>query len=110
MPGPRLCYDCVYFDTGNTRTCGAFPQKIPDEIWNGTFIHDKPFSGDHGIQFKQKLQNDFLSVTKVANLFKVNSKTIYRALWDGRLSGYKIGKTWRIARKDLEQFKKKSIK
>ncbi len=111
MPSPSiLCYDCIYFHTRKSRTCEAFPEKIPDEIWSGTFIHNKPFPGDQGIQFKPKLQNDFLSVTKVAKLFKVDSKTIYRALWDRRLSGYKIGKIWRIAKKDLEQFKKKSIK
>ncbi len=103
-----LCYDCNYFHALNSRTCDAFPEGIPDEIWFGTIRHDKPYLGDHGIQFKPKIPNEFLSVTKVANLFSVNPKTIYRALWSERLPAYKIGKTWRIARKDLERFKKNS--
>jgi len=73
----------------------------------GKVKHDKPYLGDHGIKFKPKLPNEFLSVNKVANAFSVNPKTIYRALWGGRLPAYKIGKAWRIAKKDLEQFKKK---
>lgn len=101
------CYDCNYFDAVNSRTCDAFPEGIPDEIWIGTIKHDKEYAGDHGIQFRPKFPNEFLSVTKVANVFSVNPKTIYRALWSGGLPAYKIGKTWRIARKDLEGFKKK---
>jgi excisionase family DNA binding protein len=102
-----LCYDCNYFHVVSSRTCDAFPQGIPDELWIGEIKHDKPYLGDHGIQFKPKFPNEFLSVTKAANLFSVNPKTIYRALWSEKLPAYKIGRTWRIARKDLEGFKKK---
>ena len=102
-----LCYDCNYFHAVNSRACDAFPEGIPDEIWTGTIKHDNPYPGDHSIQFTPKFLNEYLSVTKVANLFSVNPKTIYRALWSGSLPAYKIGKAWRIARKDLEQFKKK---
>jgi excisionase family DNA binding protein len=108
MQSPTLlCYDCNYFHAVSSRTCGAFPEGIPDELWVGTIKHDKAYPGDHGIRFKPKFPNEFLSVTKVANLFCVNPKTIYRALWSERLPAYKIGRTWRIARKDLEQLKKK---
>ena len=101
-----LCYDCKYFHDVNSRSCDGFPQGIPDEIWSGTIRHDKPYPGNHGFHFEPKFPNEFLSVTKVANLFSVNPKTIYRALWSEKLPAYKIGKTWRIARKDLERFKK----
>ncbi len=102
----KLCYDCAHFHTVNPRTCDAFPEGIPNEIWTGVFKHDKSYPGDHDIQFKPKFPNEFLSVTRVANLFSVNAKTIYRALWDGRLPAYKIGKAWRIAKRDLERFRK----
>ncbi len=105
-PAP-LCYNCTYFRTISPPTCDGFPEGIPNEIWNGVFKHDKPYPGDHGFRFKRKSPNEFLSVNSVANLFGLNPKTIYRALWDGRLPAYKIGKAWRIARKDLERFKKK---
>jgi excisionase family DNA binding protein len=106
-PTPH-CYDCDYFHALNSRTCDAFPEGIPDEIWFGTIRHDHPYLGDHHIQFKARFPNEFFSVTEVASLFSVNSKTIYRALWSQRLPAYKIGKTWRIARKDLERLKKNS--
>ena len=105
-PAP-LCYECSFFQAVSSRRCDAFPEGIPDEIWSGTIKHDKQYPGDHDIQFKPKSPNKFLSVTKVANLFSVNPKTIYRALWSGKLPAYKIGKAWRVARKDLERFKKK---
>ena len=104
---PTLCYDCAYFDIVNPRICDAFPEGIPMEIWNGVFKHHKAYPGDGGLQFKPKFPKEFLSVNSVANLFALNPKTIYRALWDGRLSAYKIGKAWRISRKELERFKKK---
>jgi excisionase family DNA binding protein len=102
-----VCYDCKYFQDVKSRTCDVFPKGIPDAIWLGTIRHDKLYPGDQGIHFEPKLPNEFLSVTKVAGLFAVNPKTIYRALWSDRLPAYKIGKTWRIAKKDLEHFKKK---
>jgi excisionase family DNA binding protein len=102
-----VCYDCKYFQDEKSRTCIAFPKGIPDDIWVGTTKHDRLYPGDHGIHFEPKLPNEFLSVTKAARLFAVNPKTIYRALWSDRLPAYKIGKIWRIAKKDLEDLKKK---
>jgi hypothetical protein len=32
--------------------CSAFPNGIPDEILADQFKHDKPYPGDHGIQFE----------------------------------------------------------
>jgi len=34
------------------RTCKAFPEGIPDEIWLGKNKHTKPYKGDNGIQFE----------------------------------------------------------
>jgi excisionase family DNA binding protein len=102
-----LCHDCNYFYGINSRTCDAFPEGIPNEIWIGKIKHDKPYPFDQGIQFKPNASSEFLSVIKVANLFSVNPKTIYRAIWYEKLPAYKIGRAWRIARKDLERFRKK---
>lgn len=33
-------------------SCAAFPEGIPEEILLGDHQHDKPFSGDSGIQYE----------------------------------------------------------
>jgi excisionase family DNA binding protein len=33
--------------------------------------------------------------------FNVNAKTIYRRLWAKGIPAYRVGRTWRIARKDI---------
>jgi hypothetical protein len=32
--------------------CAAFPRGIPEGIWLGRNKHQKPYPGDHGIQFE----------------------------------------------------------
>jgi molybdopterin-guanine dinucleotide biosynthesis protein A len=54
----RVCKLCKHFsivrsiDSGK-HVCDAFPDGIPDEIWQGDNNHSKPYQGDHGIQFEQ---------------------------------------------------------
>lgn len=33
--------------------CDAFPDKIPLEILQGRVSHNKPYPGDHGIQYEK---------------------------------------------------------
>jgi hypothetical protein len=50
-----VCSHCVHWrgtDASNWRTCSAFPDGIPAEIWNGLNPHVDPYPGDHGIQFE----------------------------------------------------------
>lgn len=62
MIEPR-CYTrkCVHFegvagdDMAPVVVCKAFPKDIPDEIAYGDNLHTKPFPGDKGILFKQRL-------------------------------------------------------
>lgn len=35
--------------------CTAFPQGIPLEIAQGLNLHEKPYPGDHGIQYQSDL-------------------------------------------------------
>ncbi|ALK06176.1 hypothetical protein SAMN02910340_02083 [Methanosarcina thermophila] len=52
-----ICLPCKHFqreaysETGK-KTCDAFPDGIPDEIWRGNNDHKKPYPGDHWIQFE----------------------------------------------------------
>jgi excisionase family DNA binding protein len=45
--------------------------------------------------------NNYLTVTELAKEFRVNLKTIYRRLWAKGIPAYKVGRSWRIARKDI---------
>jgi excisionase family DNA binding protein len=49
---------------------------------------------------------DFFTVNELAHLFGVNPKTIYRRLWAKGIPVYKVGRTWRIAKKDIIWLKK----
>ena len=33
--------------------CDAFPDGIPDVIWNGEHDHTKPYDGDNGVLFEK---------------------------------------------------------
>jgi excisionase family DNA binding protein len=105
-PYVPTCVDCKYFRGAKSGTCEAFPGQIPDQIWNGEIRHDQPISGDNGMRFVPRVIEDFLTVNDLAKLLNVDPKTIYRALWSKGLPAYKIGRAWRIAKRDLEYFKR----
>jgi len=44
---------------------------------------------------------DFFTVNELAEYFGGNPKTIYRKLWAKEIPAYKVGRTWRTARKDI---------
>ena len=105
LPIPK-CVACKYFRGAKAGKCDAFPNQIPGEIWDGKVRHDKPFPGDRNIRFQPRALEEFLTVEEIAKLFNVDLKTIYRALWSKSLPAYKIGRAWRIAKRDLEYFRK----
>ncbi len=44
---------------------------------------------------------DYFIVNQLAEHFGVNAKTIYRRLWAKGIPAYKVGRVWRIAKKDI---------
>lgn len=44
-----VCYGCTRYQ-GNHR-CVAFPDGIPDVVWNGENDHANPIDGDGGKQY-----------------------------------------------------------
>jgi excisionase family DNA binding protein len=45
--------------------------------------------------------SEYFTVNELAKEFNVNPKTIYRRLWAKEIPAYKVGRIWRIAKKDL---------
>ena len=43
------CAYCARFQAAGE--CDAFPCGIPDEIYDGTFDHRQPYSGDNGLRW-----------------------------------------------------------
>lgn len=54
--GYSPCMHCAYFkdDEGalDELKCEAFPDGIPDEIFDGHNLHKELYPGDHGITFR----------------------------------------------------------
>ena len=44
---------------------------------------------------------DYFTVIELADHFRVNPKTIYRRLLAKAIPAYKVGRVWRIAKKDI---------
>ncbi len=104
-PIKTLCYDCLHFRGATAGKCTAFPEEIPEKIWSGKSQHREAFPGDRGIRFEPRA-SEFLTISQVADVLRVNPKTIYRAVWSKKVPAYKIGKAWRIAKRDIELFRK----
>lgn len=49
------CFDCKHFNglVKNKKRCDAFPDGIPDEIFNNSIQHNKPYPDDNGIRFEK---------------------------------------------------------
>ncbi len=54
------------------------------------------------------MKETFYTTNEVAKMLKVTYLTVYRWIQDGKLTAYKAGKQYRIKKKDLDRFIKKS--
>ncbi len=48
------CFECEHVERETFTTCEAFPDQIPRPIFMCEVLHTKPYTGNHGIQFKRR--------------------------------------------------------
>ena len=54
-------------------------------------------------------KNEFITASEVAKSLNIGHLAVLRWCREGLIPGYKIGKLWRIKRKDLDEFIKKGF-
>ena len=52
----------------------------------------------------EMMEEGLLTVQEAANLLRVHRNTIYNMIHDGRLPAFKVGRVWRVQRKNLPIF------
>jgi len=52
------------------------------------------------------LKNDkeIMTVNEVAEYLKISTVTTYRLIQEGKISAFKVGRSWRVKRTDLNEF------
>lgn len=53
--------------------------------------------------------DDILTVEEIADYLKVSRTTVWRWCQEGRLIAFKVGRGWRIHRRELERFTSSSL-
>jgi excisionase family DNA binding protein len=54
--------------------------------------------------------DDYLTISQVAELLQLSDKTIYRLAQEGQIPGFKAGGSWRFRRKDIDEWAAEQIR
>ena len=60
----------------------------------------------YGIQVKEAMTDEILTLKEVAKYLKLAEKTAYRLAAEGKLPGFKVGGSWRFRKDDVEKLTK----
>jgi excisionase family DNA binding protein len=60
----------------------------------------------YGIQVKEAMTDEILTLKEVAKYLKLAEKTAYRLAADGKLPGFKVGGSWRFRKDEVEKLTK----
>ena len=52
--GFPLCGVCTHLSQTDGLACQAFPDGIPEDIWQMRYDHRNPYPGDNGVLFEPK--------------------------------------------------------
>lgn len=56
------------------------------------------------------MTDEILTIKDVAAYLKLNEKTAYRLVLDGKIPGFKVGGSWRFDKNDIQKWIEKSKK
>jgi len=56
------------------------------------------------------MNEQVLTVREVAEMLKINEKTVYRLASEGRVPGFKVGGSWRFRAGDIESWIASEVK
>jgi len=79
IPLCTLCRHYQFVRPGSTPTCDAFPDGIPDDIYENRVEHDQPISGDHGLRFIEMTDKEL-----DAKLYEATAERERRARQEGK--------------------------
>lgn len=60
------------------------------------------------MNYNKNMEREFYTAEELAEKLRVNIMTIYRYIKAGKLKAYKLGKEFRIGKKEFNSFLKKS--
>jgi excisionase family DNA binding protein len=50
------------------------------------------------------MQSDILTIREVAEYLKLNEKTTYRLVSEGKIPGFKVGGAWRFRKAEIDRW------
>lgn len=49
-------------------------------------------------------ENEIMTITQVAKYLQISEVTTYRLVQEGKIPAFKVGRSWRVKREDLNEF------
>ena len=59
---------------------------------------------DYYYDESDEIENEYLTVYEIMNLLYIGRSSAYKLLRSGQLPAFRVGKLWRISKKELELF------
>jgi len=49
-------------------------------------------------------ENEIMTISQVAKYLQISEVTTYRLVQEGKIPAFKVGRSWRVKREDLNEF------
>jgi len=56
------------------------------------------------------MDSDIMTIKEVSSYLKLNEKTAYRLVLDGKIPGFKVGGAWRFRKEQIDEWIKEQAK